>query len=153
MASRWPVFPLVGCFFVVLGFPPAPLHAQSTTGIILGSVMDSSGGVLPGAAVTVTHIDTGLVRTAVSEANGAYQNPRPAARRPGSFTVDASLIKQFEPWGSDNAKNVQFRLEVFNLLNTVNLGAPVTARNAGNFGQITTAGDPRIVQLALRFGF
>ena len=79
--------------------------------------------------------------------------PRNVMNGPGSFTVDTSLIKQFEPWGSDNPKNLQFRLEVFNLLNTVNLGAPVTARNAGNFGQITTANDPRIVQLALRFGF
>ena len=50
--------------------------------------MDSSGAVLPGATVTVTHTDTGSVRTAITEANGTYQVP---ALPPGVYRVEVSL--------------------------------------------------------------
>jgi len=35
----------------------------------------------------------------------------------------------------------------------VNLGNPTTAQNNGNFMRITGAGEPRILQLALRLVF
>ena len=50
-------------------------------------------------------------------------------------------------------QNVQFRWEVFNVINHVNFNAPVTALNSASFGQIQTAGDPRIMQFALKFTF
>ena len=61
-----------------------------------------------------------------------------------------------------SAQNVQFRWEVFNVINHVNFGsvpsgtntAPlVTSLNSASFGQIQTAGDPRIMQFALKFTF
>ena len=45
------------------------------------------------------------------------------------------------------------RAEIFNLLNTPPLGAPAAVLGAANFGTITSAGDPRVVQLALKFVF
>jgi hypothetical protein len=48
---------------------------------------------------------------------------------------------------------LEFRVEVFNLLNTVNLGAPAATQGASNFGTITSALDPRVVQLAVKFWF
>jgi hypothetical protein len=45
------------------------------------------------------------------------------------------------------------RAEFFNLLNTPNLGAPNAVIGAANFGTITTALDPRVVQFALKFVF
>jgi hypothetical protein len=45
------------------------------------------------------------------------------------------------------------RAEVFNLLNTPPLGAPNAVLGAANFGTITSAGDPRVVQLALKVLF
>ena len=47
-------------------------------------------------------------------------------------------------------RQVQFRAEVFNVLNRVHLSNPVSALNSPNFGLITSAGDPRIIQLALK---
>src|SRR5690349_692635 len=47
-------------------------RAQLATAELNGRVTDSSGGVLPGATVTATQTATGLVRTAVTDANGAY---------------------------------------------------------------------------------
>jgi hypothetical protein len=38
-------------------------------------------------------------------------------------------------------------------LNTVNLGAPAAVLGAATFGSITSALDPRVVQLAVKFVF
>jgi len=44
-------------------------------------------------------------------------------------------------------------LEVFNLFNTANFGAPAAQQGPPSFGTITTALDPRVVQLAAKFWF
>lgn len=48
---------------------------------------------------------------------------------------------------------IELRAEVFNLLNTPNLGAPAAVLGTANFGSITTALDPRVIQLAVKVGF
>jgi len=50
---------------------PAP--GQAVHGAIVGSVMDSTGAVVPGATVTLTDTDKGVVRTTTSSAIGEYQ--------------------------------------------------------------------------------
>jgi hypothetical protein len=55
------------------------------------------------------------------------------------------------PVGASRALEV--RAEIFNLLNTTNLGAPGATAGTAAFGTITTAFDPRVVQLALKFHF
>jgi hypothetical protein len=50
----------------------APLSAQQTLGGITGEVADSSGGVIPGAIVTVLGEQTGLTRTVKANASGEY---------------------------------------------------------------------------------
>jgi hypothetical protein len=49
--------------------------------------------------------------------------------------------------------NLQFRGEVFNVINNVNLNNPTAVRTSLNFGKITGAGSPRIAQFALRLSF
>ena len=49
--------------------------AQLPTATILGSVKDSSGAVIPGAALTAKNSSTGLTRTTVSAADGSYRFP------------------------------------------------------------------------------
>jgi len=39
------------------------------------------------------------------------------------------------------------------VINHVNFNAPITALNSSSFGTIQTAGDPRIMQFALKFTF
>ncbi len=46
--------------------------AQGTTGNIRGTIQDSSGGVLPGATVTLTNEGTKAMQTGVSDARGQY---------------------------------------------------------------------------------
>jgi hypothetical protein len=69
---------------------------------------------------------------------------------PSRFNVDMGLTRSFRVGGE---RQVQFRAEVFNVFNRVHLNNPVSALNSPNFGLITSAADPRIVQLALKFTF
>jgi hypothetical protein len=48
---------------------------------------------------------------------------------------------------------LQFRAELFNVLNRVNLGLPVADLNSANFGRIFSAGPPRLTQFALKLSF
>lgn len=47
-------------------------QAQVTTGTILGTVTDQSGGVLAGATITATHLDTQFSRARRTDAAGTY---------------------------------------------------------------------------------
>ena len=65
---RWIACLAIGiiCTLVV----SAAAYAQRTTGDITGTIMDATGAVLPGAAVTAVCTDTNLTRTVVSDAQG-----------------------------------------------------------------------------------
>jgi hypothetical protein len=67
---------------------PRSLAAQAVTGTILGTVSDSTGAVLPGATVTLTHTGTGLVRTVTSDSAGEFTAP---SLPTGKYTVVAEL--------------------------------------------------------------
>jgi outer membrane receptor protein involved in Fe transport len=77
----------------------------------------------------------------------ASRNP---VRGPSYRDVDFALMRRV-PLGRSQA--VEIRAEVFNLFNTPNLGIPNAVAGASNFGTITTALDPRVVQLAVKFLF
>jgi hypothetical protein len=49
--------------------------------------------------------------------------------------------------------NLQFRAEFFNVLNITNFNNPVTTLGSANFGFITSARDPRIIQFGAKFNF
>jgi len=71
---------------------------------------------------------------------------------PSFFNIDAALLKNFR--FTENTR-LQFRVEAFNVLNTVNFfpGASIQSINSASFGQITSANGGRQLQLALRFEF
>ena len=78
---------------------------------------------------------------------------RNALRGPGFWQTDAAVIKRF---AFDETKNLELRMEVQNLFNTVNLGQPESFAGSGNFGRIgNTNGNAvqRNVQFAIRFAF
>lgn len=50
----------------------SPASAQRDTSSVLGTVRDSSGGVVPGASVTATNLATGISLTVVSNGMGDY---------------------------------------------------------------------------------
>jgi outer membrane receptor protein involved in Fe transport len=69
---------------------------------------------------------------------------------PEFANVDFGVVKNVP---LTRGHSLQFRTEVFNLFNRVNLGNPVNSVSAPNFGQIISAGSPRVVQLALKYSF
>ena len=86
-----------------------------------------------------------------NNAVGTFGNSgRNILRGPGFASVDFGLLKNVALGGGHR---VQFRTEVFNLFNRVNLGNPVNSVSAPNFAQIISAGSPRVIQLALKYAF
>ena len=71
-------------------------------------------------------------------------------RGPSYRDVDLAVMRRV---GLAGERAIELRLEVFNLLNTVNFGAPAAQLGSASFGTITTALDPRVVQLAAKFWF
>jgi hypothetical protein len=69
---------------------------------------------------------------------------------PGTFNIDFSAHKSFhftERW------RLEYRAEFFNVLNHANFNNPNTSVSASSFGRITSARDPRIIQMALKLYF
>ena len=69
---------------------------------------------------------------------------------PGSFGFDFSVFKNIS---FTETKRLQFRTELFNLFNRPNFNNPGTTLTSSTFGQITSAGNAREVQLVLKFIF
>src|SRR5690242_4947135 len=63
-------------------------HAQFDSATVSGVVQDGTGGVLPGADVTLTSVGTGLERRAVTNEAGLYTFPNVPV---GTYNVKASL--------------------------------------------------------------
>ncbi len=77
----------------------------------------------------------------------ASRNP---VRGPGYRNLDLALMRRVPLRGSNV---LEVRAEVFNATNTPPLGPPNGVFGSAAFGTITTAADPRVVQLALKFLF
>jgi hypothetical protein len=66
---------------------PARLHAQTVSGTILGVIQDQQGAVIGKANVSAKSLDTGAVRTAVSDDSGNFRIVSVPA---GSYEVSAT---------------------------------------------------------------
>jgi hypothetical protein len=92
--------------------------------------------------------DTSAFSTAAQFTIGtSSRNP---VRGPGYRSLDMAFIRRV---GLSASKALEARVEVFNLTNAPPLGAPNGTLGSAAFGTITAAGDPRVVQLAVKFLF
>jgi hypothetical protein len=62
-------------------------QAQASSADLIGTVVDPTGAIVPGATVTVKNAATGLTRTTTSNDSGVYQF---IGLPPGTYTVSAS---------------------------------------------------------------
>jgi hypothetical protein len=94
-----------------------------------------------------------------SPATGTFGNVGPLnIKNPRMIQVDMALSRMFP---IVERQTVELRWEVFNVPNTLNPAAPTTTLSSGSFGKITSdingssvqTGDPRIMQLALKYVF
>jgi hypothetical protein len=75
---------------------------------------------------------------------------RNAVQGPGYVNWDFSAFKNIRV---TETKEIQFRGELFNLLNHTNFRLPVSDIESANFGQIQSDVSPRVIQVALKFLF
>jgi hypothetical protein len=64
-----------------------PVRASAQEAVVTGSVIDATGGMLPGVTVVATHVATGNTFLAVTDMRGVFRLPV----RTGDFTVTAEL--------------------------------------------------------------
>jgi hypothetical protein len=83
-------------------------------------------------------------------ADGVWGNASQNIQGPGVVTINLGLTRKFQ---IREKHSVEFRAEAFNAPNHLNPNNPVLALNSQNFGRIISAGDPRIMQLALKYMF
>jgi len=82
---------------------------------------------------------------------GTYGNSaRNAFDGPGRKVVDLSLVRSFR---FGNGQHVEARVEAFNAFNWFLLDIPNTTLSSATFGRITSSGDPRIMQFAVKYEF
>lgn len=72
-------------------------------------------------------------------------------RGPGQFDIDCSIFKNFP---IREKKKLEFRTEIFNIMNHPNFSNPNTSMDSASFGQISgTTVNGRIIQFALKLAF
>ena len=142
---------LLAFLLTAASFIPAA-YAQTTTGRIGGTVLDSSGGVLPGVTVSVTETRTGLTRTTTTDGQGAYifvSLPR------GIYTVAAELsgfkkgVRSGNELVADGRMTVDFRMEVGQLSETLEVTAPGETVNTTSGEVARTVDREQVQNLAL----
>src|SRR5206468_3556324 len=76
----------------------SPAEAQVTTATLYGVVHDSTGAILPGVSVVVTHQGTNLVRETVSDERGEFALPALPAG-PYAIRIELSGFKTYRSEG------------------------------------------------------
>lgn len=131
----------------------APTSGQTVAVAQLsGTVLDESGGALPGVDVTVTQTDTGMQRVAITNADGGYVftslpiGPYKLAARLSGFSV-------FEQTGITlmvgDTRSVNVRLKLGTLEETITVTANATLVETRNVNVGTVVPQEQIVSLPL----
>ena len=111
---------------LALGLLAPPVRAQAVYGSIAGTVLDSSGAVVPGATVTVTSVARKTVGTVTSNASGYYAKDR---LLPGIYEVKSELtgfkakVVSSVSVNVDTQTRVDFRLETGDISESVTVNA------------------------------
>ena len=134
-----PGFPLWLFFCVLCSTPTA--WGQLTTATVSGTVKDETEAVLPGVEVTVTHVATGISRTALSDDEGRY---RATSLNIGSYQVSASLagfqtvVRSGIELTIGREAVVNFTLKVGEMTEkvTVTGEAPLVETTSGTMGEV-----------------
>ena len=144
--------PLV-CLLVVTAVVlfPAPAFTQGeTTSAIIGQVSDETGAVVPNAAITLTSRDTGLRRTARTDAAGWFNLPQ---LKPGNYSVRVEA-PGFAPQQHDGVvaslgqkQAVNFTLHLARSSETVEVSGEAALVNPANANTSTTLSAPALENL------
>jgi hypothetical protein len=150
LLSNWQIAPLVR---FTSGLPVNPLTGvdNSLTGIGLDRPNVISNIIYTGAGHTsklFQYVNPSLYQ---ANAKGTFGNAQHDSLRAPNYTdVDMAVSRLF---GLTERLKLNLRVEAFNLLNHPNFLGPTASIASSNFGRITTANDPRILQGAVKLSF
>jgi hypothetical protein len=99
-----------------------------------------------------------IVQNGIGQLGNAGRN---SLRADGAVVVNVSLARKFTIL---EKQSIEFRAEAYNLPNIANFGAPGNNLSSSTFGKVTSTlvsggatsgqtGDPRILQVALKYAF
>jgi hypothetical protein len=125
---------------------------QAVTGTIVGTVTDSTGAALPGVTVTVTHQETGLARTVVTDDAGEYVVPSIPT---GNYSVSSELTGFKKTaltnlhLGVDQRLRVDLNLELGQMTESVEIVAAAPLVQTDSSDLSTTVDEEQIKTLPL----
>ncbi len=146
-----------GAATIQTGLPLQVRGANNFTGINWPDVVGNPE--LSGSEQTVGRwFNTDVFQNPADWTLGNVPRTLPNVRGPGIFDINFSAFKNFT---IKEGMNLEFRTEMFNALNWVNLNNPNVSFSPNrqgvntnpNFGQILGSGDARRIQLGLRLAF
>ncbi len=133
--------PLVHFAITLLGAALVPLAAQTYTAQISGVTKDHSGSMVVGAAVTMIHLETGVVQRTTTSETGIY---RIIDLPPGSYRLEVSM-SGFKKFVQDSLTlqvagriNLDVALQLGDLATevTVTTEAPLIESGTADFSQL-----------------
>ncbi len=143
---------LASTLVVLLAALVAPAQAQQFNGTLRGVVQDSTGGVLPGAEVSVIEVSTNDTRSLTSDARGSWVLPN---LKPGTYRIVVSL-DGFKTAAMDNVKldvqgvrDVEVSLETGAVAETVTVSGQAAAVEVTSSTMSQTIENKRMVDLPL----
>ncbi len=118
----------LACLALSLFATLAPLAAQSTLGVVLGSVRDASGAVVAGASVKLTNIGENTSRDGTTNSNGDYEFQNVKAGQ-YELTVTLAGFRSFSARGFSVAARQTVRvdaaLQVGDVTQTIEISSSV----------------------------
>lgn len=119
------------------------VYGQAFTATLVGTVVDSDGGVLPGTTITVTNVETGQERTVVTNEEGRYNVP---LLPPGQYRAAAELqgfrraVREPIALNVNQQQRADFTLEVGAVTEEVLVTAelPLVQTNTATVGTVVT---------------
>src|SRR5262245_40702820 len=127
--------------------------AQLSTAQLSGRITDESGAVLPGATVTATQTDTGLMRTVTTDASGTYVLPNLPT---GPYRLEA-MLQGFRTYAQTGivlqvaaTPTINVVLAIGNVAENVSVEAAAPIVDVQSAGISDVIDNERIVELPLQ---
>jgi len=126
---------------ILIAILAATAYGQVITGAVTGNVKDPTGAVVPGAEIRLTNMDTGVVRTTVSNELGNFQFLLVPL---GTYSLEASLagFKTFRRAGiiveTDRSLGVPVQMQIGEISETVEVvaGTPLLDPVTSSLGSV-----------------
>ncbi len=142
-----------GIFTMQTGTPisvTASCNLPGVSGIGCTPNRTKDGNLPSGQQSMQAWFDTTAFLNPAQYSMGNDSRTEPDLRNPGAITFD-SVMSRWQP--IRERLRVQFRAEMYDILNHPNLGAPSASITSSTFGQITTKANNRTITMALRLEF